>query len=155
VNLKTIADALASVVGTVTATNGTDTESATATADLPNQVGRLALLVYPPTGTLNIVMGPRLDDQYDFPVKLLRDPLDMPARSQWLYAWATALRGRVQTSWSLGVSGVTQAQVVAMRVEPDGERYAGPSNTPGGDFFDVVELTVRVSVWELAANVGP
>jgi hypothetical protein len=154
-DLQVIANGLATTVGTVTATNGSQTESATATADLPNKVGLAALLVYPPIGTLNVVMGPRLDDQYDFFIKLLRDPVDMPDRTRWLYAWATALRGRVQTSWSLGISGVTQAQVTAMRTQIEGERYAGLLNTRGGDLFDVVELTVRVWVWELAVGVGP
>lgn len=147
-NLKTIADALAARFVNVVATNGSLTETATATADLPNQVSKLALLVYPPTGDLNIVMGPRLDDQYDFAVRLLRDPADMTARSQWLYAWATAIRTKVQANVDLDVAGVTQAQAVSMRVAIDGDRYASPLNTTGGDPFDVVELTVRVWVLE-------
>lgn len=147
-NLKTIADGLATRFASVTATNAGATETATATASLPNQVTGLALLVYPPSGSLNIVMGPRLDDQYDFPVRLLRDPLTVPDRTDWLYAWATAMRAAVQTSITLGITGVTQAETVSMRVELDGEKYASPANTPGGDPFDVVEIIVRVWVLE-------
>jgi len=153
VNLKTIADGIAGRFVAVTATNGADTETATATADLPNQVAKLALLVYPPTGALNIVMGPKLDDQYDFAVRLLRDPLNTPNRTQWLYAWATAMRTRVQTSWSLGIAGVTQAETKDMRVEIDGEKYSSVDGT--FMTFDVVELIVRVWVWEIATSVGP
>jgi hypothetical protein len=153
VNLKTIADGIAGRFVAVTATNGADTETATATADLPNQVAKLALLVYPPTGALNIVMGPKLDDQYDFAVRLLRDPLNTPNRTQWLYAWATAMRTRVQTSWSLGIAGVTQAETKDMRVEIDGEKYSSVDGT--FMTFDVVELTIRVWVWELAGGVNP
>ena len=152
-NLKTIADGIAGRFVAVTATNGADTETATATADLPNQVAKLALLVYPPTGALNIVMGPKLDDQYDFAVRLLRDPLNTPNRTQWLYAWATAMRTRVQTSWSLGIAGVTQAETKDMRVEIDGQKYSSVDGT--FMVFDVVELTVRVWVWEIATSVGP
>ena len=145
-NLKTIADGIAARMASVTATNGGVTETATATASLPNQVAALALLVYPPTGSLNLIMGPRLDDQYDFPVKLLRDPLTVPDRTDWLYAWATALRVAVQTSFSLGISGVTQSQTTDIRLEIDGEKYASIDGTFA--IFDVVELTVRVWVLE-------
>ena len=154
-NLQTIANAIATTLGTVTATNGTVSESVTASADLPNQVTQLALLVYPPTGSLNIVMGPHLDDSYDFEVRLLRDPLSMPGRTQWLYAWFTALRPLIQTHVSLGVAGVTQAQAVGARLEIEGVRYASPANTPGGDLFDLVELTIRVQVFELASGLAP
>lgn len=152
-DLKVIADGIAARFVNVTATNGADTETATATADLPNQVATLALLVYPPTGALNIIMGPKLDDQYDFAVRLLRDPYNVPNRTQWLYAWATAMRTRVQTSWSLGIAGVTQAETKDMRVEIDGEKYGSVDGTFGT--FDVVELIVRVWVYENATSVGP
>ena len=145
-NLKSIADGIAARMASVTATNGSATETATATASLPNQVATLALLVYPPTGALNLIMGPRLDDQYDFPVRLLRDPLNVPDRTDWLYAWATALRTKVQASITLGISGVTQTEVTAMRLELDGEKYASADGTFGA--FDVVEMTVRVWVLE-------
>ncbi len=146
-NLQTIANALATTIGTVTATSGTETESATASADLPNSVARLALVIYPPTNAdLNIIMGPRYDDQYDFVVRLLRDPVDVPTRTRWLYAWATALRARVQTDFDLGVAGVTQTQSTAMRVELDGEKYASSDGTFAD--FDVVEMTARVWVLE-------
>lgn len=152
-NLKAIADGIAARFVNVTATSGTDTQTVTATADMPNSVAKIALLVYPPSGTLNIIMGPKLDDEYDFPVRLLLDPLNYPTRSRWLLAWATALRVRVQTSWSLGIAGVLQAETISMRVELDGEKYSSVD----GVFrdFDVVELVVRVHVYELATGVLP
>jgi hypothetical protein len=153
-NYKTIADGIAARFGTVTATNGSATESATATADLPNQVAGLALLVYPPTGPLSLNIAHHNDD-LDFPVRLLRDPINMPERTQWLYAWATALRPIMEQGFTLGIAGVTQALPTEMRIEPDGQNYASPLNTPGGDPFDVVELMVHVQIWELATGVAP
>lgn len=153
-NLQTIADAIAVTIGTVTVTSGAETESATATADLPNQVAGNALLVYPPTSsTLSLNMGRALDT-YDFSLKLLRDPINMPTRTRWLYAWATALRPLVWTHFTLGVAGVTEAEAVDMRVEIDGEKYASLLNTIGGDAFDVVDITIRVQVFELAVGVA-
>lgn len=151
-NLKTIADGVAARFVAVTATNGSATETATATADLPNAVAKLALLVYPPTGELSIIMGPHTNDHYDFPVKLLRDPLSVPERSQWLYAWATALRPLVQAKFSLGVTGVVEAQASGLRMEIDGEKYSMPDGVYRE--FDVVEFTVRVHVYEIAAGVS-
>jgi hypothetical protein len=79
----------------------------------------------------------------------------MPARSRWLYAWATALRPLVWTHLTLGVTGVTEAQAVDMEMLIDGEKYASPLNTPGGDPFDVVSITIRVQVYEIAVGVAP
>jgi hypothetical protein len=145
-DLKVIADAVAARFVNVVATNGTETETATATADLPNQVVKLALLVYPPTGDLGLIMGPKLDDHYIFPVRLLRDPLNVPSRSQWLYAWATAMRTRVQQNIDLDVAGVAEAQVTAMRAQIDGHTYGQGS---AAALFDVVEVMVDVHVYEL------
>lgn len=152
-NLKTIADGIAARFVNVVATNGTATETATATASLPNQVATLALLVYPPTAAdLSLNMGRTLDT-YDFMVKLLRDPTDVPGRTDWLYAWATALRPLVWTQFTLGIAGVTQAAAESMRVEVDGEKYASVDGTFG--VFDVVEIIVRVQVFEIATGVAP
>lgn len=141
-NYKTVADAIAARFVDVVATNGTETETATATADLPDTIAKgPVLLVYPPFGSLRIIPGPRLEDVLDFPVKLLRDPLTVAVRGQWLLAWATALRTGVQQKVQLGVPGVLQAEAIAIRAELDGEKYAGIQ-------FDVVELTVRVWIVE-------
>ena len=145
---QVIANAIASTYGSVTATNGSATETLTATADLPDQVALSALLVYPPEGDLSINLGPHLDDTYRFPVRLLRDPTSVPNRTRWLHSWATALRTKVQAHMTLGVSGVDKAEVVALRLAIDGIRYASPRGTPGGDLFDVVEHIVEVKVWE-------
>ena len=152
-NLKTIADGVAARFVNVTATNGSATETATATADLPNQVGKLALLVFPPErAELSLNMGRALD-AYDFTVRLLRDPLSVPERSQWLYAWATALRPLVWQGFTLGIAGVTQAESTTMRVELDGQKYSSVDGTFAD--FDVVEITVRVQVFENATGVAP
>jgi hypothetical protein len=158
-DLQAVANGIATAFGAVTATNSSDTthttETATATADFPNQVTQLALIVYPPeTSTLTLNMGRFLDD-YDFRVKLLRDPLNMPGRVQWLYAWATALRPLASRKFTLGIAGVTNAESVDMRIAIEGETYASPANTPGGDLFDCVDITVRVQVFELATGVAP
>jgi hypothetical protein len=148
VNLKTIADAIATTFGTVIATNGTETETLTATADLPNSVAKAALLVFPPFGDLEIIMGPRYADTYEFPVRLLRDPLSVPQRTRWLYAWATAMRVRIQTNVDLDVAGVSTAEAVSMRVEIDGEPYVSDA-TSQLKKFDVVEVVVRVKLNEV------
>lgn len=147
-NLQAIATAIAVTIGTVTA-NG---ETATATADLPNQVGRLALLVYPPTGTLEIGVSRLRKDHYLFAVRLLRDPTDVPTRTRALYAWATALRDLVETDMDLGLSYVARANPVQLRLEIDGEKY---SRTDGLYVdFDVVELHIDVLVVEVVATVS-
>lgn len=147
-DLKVIADGLAARFANVTATNGSETETATATADLPDTIATLALLVYPPLDAdLDIDLGPKLDDHYLFTVRLLRDPLSMPARTRWLYAWATALRTKVQQDMDLGVAGVAWARATRMRVQIAGQPYSNVT----GQFpnFDVVELTVDVHVYEI------
>jgi hypothetical protein len=152
-DLKVIADGIAARFVNVVATNGAATETATATADLPDQVATLALLVYPPAASdLSLNMGRTLDT-YDFMVKLLRDPMSVPARTQWLYAWATALRPLVYQHFTLGIAGVTNAEAVGMRVQIDGEKYSSVDGTFA--VFDVVEITVRVQVFELATGVAP
>ena len=154
-DLKVIADALASTFGTITATNGADSESATATADLPDAVGTLALLVYPPeTGSLEIGVSARRNDLYTFMVRLLRDPLSTPARTQWLYAWFNALHDKIITTHiSLGLSYVSEAEPVSMRAQIDGEKYSSANGTYAP--FDVVELVVEVRVNEHVSGITP
>jgi hypothetical protein len=138
-NIKTIADALAARFVNVTAYG----ETATATASLPNNVSTLALLVYPPEVDLAYLMGgPKLNAHLTFPVRLLRDPLSVPERTDALLAWATALWPLPQQNFDLDVAGVLEAQATHIRIEVDGQSYAGV-------LFDVVELTVDVHVYEL------
>jgi hypothetical protein len=147
-NLQTIADALAATVGTVTATapDGS-TEQLTCSAHMPDVVSKSALWVVPPfDGDLGLIMGPRLDDHWQFGIRLARDPMSMASRTRWLYAWATALRTRVQTNIDLGVAGVVEAQAVRMRVEIDGYVYA--SATGSAALFDTVDMQVDVHVLE-------
>jgi hypothetical protein len=147
-DLQAIANGLATTIGTVVATNGTSTETATCTADLPDTVAATALLVYPPVdATLGLILGPKFDDHWLFMVRLLRDPLSVPQRTRWLYAWATALRPAAQAHYQLAVVGVMQAEARRMRVELDGERYSSASG--GLQAFDVVEFEVDVHVQEL------
>lgn len=149
-DLQVIANAIAARYASVAATNGSDTRTLSATAALPNQVAVSALLVYPPEGDLSIDLGPHLDDTYRFPVRVLLDPVAMEDRSRWLYAWANAMRTKVQGDFDLGLpTTVAKAEVVAMRAAIDGIRYASPIGTPGGDLFDVVEHIVEVKVYEL------
>jgi hypothetical protein len=147
VDLGAIATAIATTIGTVTA-NG---ESATATARLPDQVAKLALLVYPPVGPLEIGAMKRRNDYYNFPIRLLRDPLTMPARSDAMYAWFTALRDLIETNMDLGMTE-TKVALVAMRMEIDGQEYA--SITGSRDLFDVVELIAQVHVFGHVATVS-
>lgn len=144
-NLKATADALAAKYAGATATVGSTTESlaSTPTASLPNSVAKgPVILVYHPTGVLDIAMSRIRRDEYDFPVKLLRDPLNYPTRSDWLYAWHDATRDLVTDGTTLGLSYVSWARVVGVRVELDGEEYAKA-------LFDVVEYTVRVHIGDL------
>lgn len=139
-DFRTIGTALATAIGTITV-NG---ESATATARLPNTVNALALLVYPPVSDLSFLMGgPMLDAHILYEVKLLRDPLDVPARTDMLLDWATALWPRPKANYTLGVAGVLDAEATHLRIQIDGESY-------GGGLYDVVEMTVDVHVYELA-----
>lgn len=145
-DLKVIADALAARFTGVTA-NG-ESIAIGPTASLPNAITQgPALLVYPPSGVLTVVMGPRNTDVYDFPIRLLRDPLDVPARTDALYAWANAMRFKVEGNWDLDLAYVAQAFCTAMRVELDGEEYAGTK-------FDVVELIATVHINEIASGVA-
>jgi hypothetical protein len=140
VNLKATADAIASRFVGATATVGSVTESfsATPTASLPNTIAKGPVcLVYHPSGTLDVGVSRIRRDEHDFPVRILRDPLDYPGRSDWLYAWYDATRDLIRDGDDLGLVYVSWANVVASRVELDGETYAGA-------LFDVVEYTVRV-----------
>ena len=144
-DFRTIATGLATTIGTLTV----GSESATATASLPNNVGKLALLVYPPEGDLSFLMGgPHLNAHLIFPVRLLRDPLDVPNRTDALLDWATVLWPRPKANYDLDVAGVIEATATTIRVAIDGQQYSSVD----GSFarFDVVELMVDVHVYELA-----
>jgi hypothetical protein len=147
-DLMAIATNLAARYVDVVATNGSETETATATAELPDSVASLALLVYPPEAAdLSLLPGPSLDDHYLFAIRLLRDPLSTPTRTRWLYAWGTAMRTRVQQKVQLDLPGVVaMASAVSMRIEIDGERYSSVDGTYAP--FDVVEVGVDVHVRE-------
>lgn len=140
-NSKTIADALAARFVGLTA--GGESLQATPTASLPNQVGKgPVILVYPPTGTLEVGTSARRNDLYTFAVKMLRDPNSYPERSDALYAWYDAMHDLIGLDMDLGVGPVvSQAEPVECRLELDGERYAGT-------LYDVVELIVEVLVNE-------
>ena len=120
------------------------------TALLPNVIPprTVALLVFPPSATLGIIPSAQRDDVYDFPVKILRDPVDVPARSTALYAWAEATRDVIYSHTSIGLGGVIfQALPQSMRMELDGETY-------GDHVYDVVEYSVRVYLNEIITNLG-
>lgn len=143
--LKAIADGIASEYAGTTATVGSITESLTATptASLPNTIAKgPVLLVFHPTGVLDVGVSRIRRDEYDFPVRLLRDPLSYPERSDWLYAWHDALRDGIPDGSTLGLSYVSWCNLVAVSVELDGYTYAGVT-------YDLVELTHRVHIGDL------
>ena len=144
-DIRTIATGLATAIGTLTVGG----ESATATARLPNSIGILALLVYPPEIDLSFLMsGPSLNAHLHFPVRLLRDPLDVPSRSDAILDWATALWPRPKANYTLGIAGVLEAEAQSIRIEIDGHKYSSVDGTFAD--FDVVEMMVDVHVYELA-----
>jgi hypothetical protein len=148
-NTKSIADAIAARFTGLTATSGGVTESLISepTASLPTTVSRgPVILVFHPEGELIVAMRHR-EDVLTFPVRLLRDPLDVPTRSDWLYAWYDAMRDLVEAQMTLGLAYVAWAQPTAARVAIEGHEYAGIP-------FDVVELTVTVRLNEVVSTLG-
>ncbi len=150
-NAKDVAAAIAARFVGVTATNGGVTESLTATptASLPNTVAKgPVLLVFHPSGVLEVGVSKLRSDELDFPVRLLRDPMDYPARSDWLYAWYDATRDRVEMDMDLGLAYVAWARPVSVTVELDGFEYQD------GVKFDVIEYIVRVHFNETVGSVA-
>ena len=148
-NSLDIADALAARFASLTATFDGATEGleGTPTARLPNQLGKgPVILVFPPEGELGVTARRRADTLV-FPVRLLRDPLNMPDRVGWLYAWYDAMRDLVEAQMTLGLAYVAWAQPTGTRLEADGFTYAGVS-------YDVVELEVAVRLDEVISTLG-
>lgn len=150
-NLKSVADAIAGQYAGITATNGTATESLIAsTASLPNTIDATpVLLVYPPeSDDLLIGVSAIRQGHLVYMVRLLRDPVDVPSRTLWLYAWAAAMQDRVEQNLDLNLpTYVAEAEVTGFRLAIDGQRYA---TVP----FDVVEHEVTVTIHELSVTVG-
>lgn len=145
-DLKAVADAIA--LRFLGATAGGKGFASAPTASLPNTLGKGPVcLVYHPTGDLDIGLGKMRNDHFDFPVKILIDPLNVPARSDRLYAWYTATRDLVEGKLELGLSYVKWARLTDVRIEIDGEKY-------GDNIFDVVEYTVRVLIIEPVPTVN-
>lgn len=149
-NSKAVADAIAGRFTGVTATVAGLTEGILVgpTASLPNGIGKgPALLVYHPTGVLDIGVSKLRRDELDFPVRFLRDPLNYPTRSDALYAWYDALRDQVEADMDLGLSYVAWARPIDTEVKLDGQDYAGLT-------YDLIELTVRVHFNEVVTSVS-
>lgn len=147
-NLKTVADAIAAQYAGITA-NG-ESISIGPTASLPDSIpgGFVALLVYPPTAVLEVGVSRMRRDEWDFPVKVLRDPVNTPARTDALYAWLEATRDVIYANYDLGLGTyVSWAKPVDVRVELDGEEYAKT-------VFDVIEYTVRVHIEEVVLTLA-
>ena len=150
-NSKAIADAIAARFVGVTATSGGKTESISIgpTASLPNQVSEgPALLVFHPSGVLEIGVSKLRSDELDFPVRFLRDPSDYPTRSDFLYAWYDALRDKVEEDMDLGLAYVAWARPVSVTVDLDIGDYAGVKA------FDQIEFIVRVHFNEVVTGVS-
>jgi hypothetical protein len=155
VDLLAVADAIADRFTGVTATFDGKTEGLElATARLPNQIGKgPVLLVYPPSGILQLEPMRQRNDIWDFTILVLRDPTNVPDRTGWLYAWLNATRDRVEMQYRLGLTYVAQARMEGeARLEIDGEEYS----QVGGLFapFDVVEQTCRVWIQEVVTTVA-
>lgn len=149
-NLKATADAIAGRFTGITATVGGVTESLVSnpTASLPDNVAKgPVILVYHPIGQLEVGVSRLRNDHYTFPVKLLRDPISYPARSDWLYAWHDAMRDRIEANLDLDLAYVAWAKCIGVRVAVDGEEYAKAD-------FDVVELAVQVLFREVVTTVS-
>ena len=149
-NTKAIADAIALTFAGTTATSGGITEALVlCTATLPNSLAKgPALLVFHPSGELGLTgVSQRRDDTLTFPVRLLRDPLNVPQRSDFLYAWYDAIRDKPEANMDLDLAYVAWASVTAATVELDGFTYAGV-------LFDMVELTVTVRLDEVVTTVA-
>lgn len=152
-DLKEIADGLALRFVGATTSAGEKFVSAP-TASLPNSIAKgPVLLVYPPRGALEIGVSRMRNDHYDFPIKILMDPINVPTRTDALYRWYNATRDLVEGQFQLGLTYFVKAWLVAERMEIDGEQYASAAG-PKGD-FDVVEYLVRVLVREVVVTVGP
>jgi len=149
-DLKAIADNLAACYTAVSATYGGETQTLTATADLPDTIDR-ALLVYPPSGTLSLAVGSQRDDEYTFRVLYLQDPLSTPARVGWLYAWFGVMRDKAEANMDLGLSYVKWCKTIEVRMELDGEPYSY-----NGVFkqLDVVDITHVVKVQETVTTAA-
>lgn len=150
-NTKAIADALAGRYSGLTATNGAVTESlsSTPTASLPNQVTRgPVILVNPPEYVQEIGVSAIRRGIVRFVVVMLRDPLNVPDRTDWLYAWDNAMRDRVEANLDLDLpTYVAEAEVTIGRLALDGAEYAGV-------VFDSVEHEVEVSIYEQSVSIG-
>lgn len=145
-DLKVIADAIAARFAGVTAVGESLTSAPT--ASLPNTINSgPVLLVYPPSGTRSVGVSRQRQDELEYVVRLLRDPLDVPARTDALYAWANAIYDKVLENYDLDLEYVTWAEPVNIRVALDGESYAGKP-------FDVVEMGIRVLVREIVSTMA-
>lgn len=152
-NSLAIAAAIAARFVDITATNGTATETVSATARLPNSIAKgPVLLVYHPIGTLEYHPSKQRGGHLTYPVRLLRDPIDVPNRSDWLHAWFDALIDEVGKATTLG-GLVEQALPSALRVELDGQTYASMGGASAT--FDVVELLIDVTTFEVVTSQQP
>jgi hypothetical protein len=152
-NSRQIAEAIAARFQNITATLPTgETETESAQYLLPDNINARALLVYPPTADVEHYPGKHRDTLALWPVRLLRDPLGVKRRTEWLYAWWDALYDEVGKATTLG-GLVTRALPVAVRVEIDGQNYSAST----GEYrpFDVVELMVDVLADEVVTSMAP
>ena len=142
-NVRAIADALAASFGTLTV-NG---ETATATPLLPNVISRVALLVYPPEGDFDYAASGIRTGELTYMVRLLRDPTDVPTRTDALYDWHAAIWDRIETNIDLDLTYVDTALSSTTRIRIDGERYAG-------SLYDVAEIGVTVRIFEAVPGLA-
>jgi hypothetical protein len=151
-DLYAIATAIAGQFAGMSVTSGTETMSLASapTPDLPDAITKgPVILVFPPEGELSIGVSALNQDVYDFPVRWLRDPLNYPARSRWVWAWQTAMRYKVEANMDLGLAYVAWAKAVATRAGVDIGEYNGVAK------YDLVEYIIRVRINEVATALAP
>jgi len=152
VNLFSIADAIAGQYTGITATYGGETQSLElCTALLPNTITASTgvILVFPPSSEdLEIGVSAIRQGHLIYLVRMLRDPVDVPTRTGWLYAWAAGMQDRVEQNLDLNLpTYVAEAEVTGFRLELDGHEYAQ-------QLYDVVEHEVTVTIYEQSVTVG-
>lgn len=152
-DVRVVADAIATRFTGATTSAG-ETFASAPTASLPNTLNKGPVcLVFHPAGVLDVGVSRLRLDVLDYPVRILMDPLSVPARSDALYRWYNATRDLVEGDIDLSLAYVAWARPVQTRVELDGFTY-GMTEQLTPRFFDVVEYIVRVRFNEVVSTIA-
>jgi hypothetical protein len=149
-NVRAIADAIAARYSGITVTVNSEVESLGTgpTAELPPNITRNALLVFPPVEEYDYYPSRQRIGTADFSVRLYRRPeADMGRRSRYAYAWRDALTDKVEGNLDLDLAYVTHALDVGGRINLDDASYADET-------MDMVERTIRVHIKEVVTALA-